>query len=60
MKKLVLSFILSGLVSTGVIAADLKIGVVNVERILTEAPQVDAVNTSISLALAFMPKRLLT
>jgi outer membrane protein len=45
-KKLVLSFILSGLVSTGVIAADLKIGVVNVERILTEAPQVDAVNTS--------------
>ena len=32
--------------SFGVSAADLKIGVVSVERILTEAPQVDAVNTT--------------
>ncbi|NOQ70077.1 MAG: OmpH family outer membrane protein, partial [Gammaproteobacteria bacterium] len=47
MKKLVLSLLLvTGLVSTNIIAADLKIGVVSVERILTEAPQVDAVNTS--------------
>ncbi len=42
---LVLMF-LSGFVSANVTAADLKIGVVSVERILTEAPQVDAVNTS--------------
>ena len=47
MKKLFVSAILlSGLLSTIVSAADLKIGVVSVERILTEAPQVDAVNTS--------------
>ena len=47
MKKLFVSLILvSGLLSTSVTAADLKIGVVSVERILTEAPQVDAVNTS--------------
>jgi len=38
--------LLTGFMSTSVIAADLKIGVVSVERILTEAPQVDAVNTS--------------
>ena len=47
MKKLVLSILLmTGLVATNVTAADLKIGVVSVERILSEAPQVDAVNTS--------------
>ena len=47
MKKLFVSLILlSGLLSTVVTAADLKIGVVSVERILTEAPQVDAVNTT--------------
>ena len=47
MKKLVVSLmLLAGLVSTNVVAADLKVGVVSVERILTEAPQVDAVNTS--------------
>lgn len=47
MKKLVSGLILvSGLLSASVFAADLKIGVVSVERILTEAPQVDAVNTS--------------
>lgn len=47
MKKLVLGLILvSGLMSANVIAAGLKVGVVSVERILTEAPQVDAVNTS--------------
>ena len=34
------------LVATVADAADLKIGVVSVERILTEAPQVDAINTS--------------
>jgi len=46
-KKLVLGLILvSGLMSANVIAAGLKVGVVSVERILTEAPQVDAVNTS--------------
>ena len=50
MKKLVLGVLLmSGfaslsLTATNVTAADLKIGVVSVERILTEAPQVDAVN----------------
>ncbi len=47
MKKLVIGLILlSGLMSANVFAADLKVGVVSVERILTEAPQVDAVNTS--------------
>jgi len=46
-KKLVTGLILlSTLVSTNVFAAELKVGVVSVERILTEAPQVDAVNTS--------------
>ena len=46
-KKLVLSILLiSGFVSINVAAADLKIGVVSVERILTEAPQVEAVNAS--------------
>ena len=47
MKKLVTGLILvSGLMSANVIADSLKVGVVSVERILTEAPQVDAVNTS--------------
>jgi len=45
-KKLVLSVLLIAGFTSNVIAADLKIGVVSVERILTEAPQVDAVNTS--------------
>jgi outer membrane protein len=46
-KKLVLSVLLvAGFISTNVVAADLKVGVVSVERILSEAPQVDAVNTS--------------
>jgi len=36
-------------------AADIKIGVVSVERILTEAPQVEAVNTS--MLEQFGPKR---
>jgi len=46
-KKLVISLILlAGFISTNVVAAEMKIGVVSVERILTEAPQVDAVNTS--------------
>jgi len=46
-KKLVLSaFLIAAFVATNVTASDLKIGVVSVERILTEAPQVDAVNTS--------------
>jgi len=46
-KKLVSGLILvSALMSANVFAADVKIGVVSVERILTEAPQVDAVNTS--------------
>ena len=47
MKKLVSGLIIvSALMSANVIAAGVKIGVVSVERILTEAPQVDAVNTS--------------
>ena len=47
MKKLVISLILlSGFVSTAAIAADLKIGVVNVEKIFTGAPQIKAINTS--------------
>ena len=47
MKKLVLSVLLmAGFIATNVAAADLKVGVVSVERILSEAPQVDAVNTS--------------
>lgn len=47
MKNLVTGLLLIvGFVSTNVTATDLKIGVVSVERILTEAPQVDAVNTS--------------
>lgn len=41
-----LSTALSTILSTNVSAAELKIGVVSVERILTEAPQVDAVNSS--------------
>jgi outer membrane protein len=45
-KIFVSALLLTGLLSTVVSAADLKIGVVSVERILTEAPQVDAVNTS--------------
>jgi len=45
-KKLVLSILLIAGFTSNVIAADLKIGVVSVERILTEAPQVDAVNTT--------------
>jgi outer membrane protein len=47
MKKVVYGFVLMFLVSSNVIAADnLKIGFVSVEKILTEAPQVDAVNTA--------------
>lgn len=37
---------LSGFMSVNVFAADIKIAVVSVEKILTQAPQVDAVNTS--------------
>lgn len=47
MKKLVSAlFLVTCLTATGVYAADLKVGVVSVERILTEAPQVEAVNAS--------------
>ncbi len=53
--SMVFGFMLLGLVTTSVSAADLKIGVVSVERILTEAPQVDAVNTS--MLERFGPKR---
>lgn len=44
-----------GLFAGNAVAADLKIGVVSVERILTEAPQVEAVNTS--MLERFGPKR---
>jgi len=47
MKSLVTSFVILMLASTQAIAAgDLKIGVVKVETILTDAPQVKAVNDS--------------
>ena len=46
MKKLFIALLFSGASATAAIAGDLKIGVVSVERILTEAPQVDKVNTS--------------
>ncbi len=46
MKKLFIALLFSGLFSTTAIAGGLKIGVVSVERILTEAPQVDKVNSS--------------
>lgn len=45
-KKLFIGLVFTSLFSTVTVAADLKIGVVSVERILTEAPQVDKVNTS--------------
>ena len=47
MKKLVVGIILlCSFMSATVFAADINIAVVRVERILSEAPQVDAVNTS--------------
>ena len=56
MKRLVVGLLLvTGLLSVDVNAADIKIGVVSVERILTEAPQVEAVNTS--MLDQFGPKR---
>ena len=56
MKRLVVGLLLvTGLLSVDVNAADIKIGVVSVERILTEAPQVEAVNTS--MLEQFGPKR---
>jgi outer membrane protein len=55
-KKIVVGLLLiTGLLSVDVNAADIKIGVVSVERILTEAPQVEAVNTS--MLEQFGPKR---
>lgn len=46
MKKVVYGFLLMFAVSAHVVAAsDYKIGVVSVEKILTEAPQVGAINT---------------
>ena len=45
-KNTVLGLCLFGFMSANVMAAGIKIGVVSVERILTEAPQIDAVNTS--------------
>ncbi|MBL4710981.1 MAG: OmpH family outer membrane protein [Gammaproteobacteria bacterium] len=55
MKKLLLCILFIVGFATNVVAADLKIGVVSVERILTESPQVDAVNTS--MLERFGPKR---
>lgn len=57
MKKLILaSFILViGGVTTPLLAGNLKIGVVSVERILSEAPQVEAVNTQ--MLEEFGPRR---
>ena len=45
-KEILIGLFLFGFMSASAVAADLKVGVVSVERILTEAPQVDAVNTS--------------
>jgi len=42
-------------VSTSAVASGLKVGVVSVERLLTESPQVDAVNTR--MLEKFGPKR---
>lgn len=56
MKKLVISLILlSGFIFSAAIAADLKIGVVNVEKIFTGAPQIEAINTS--MLERFSPQR---
>ncbi len=44
-KNVILSLFLFALMTANA-AAEIKIGVVSVERILTESPQVDAVNTS--------------
>jgi outer membrane protein len=47
MKKVVYGFLFTFLVFSNAMAAgDLKIGFVSVEKILTESPQVDAVNTA--------------
>jgi outer membrane protein len=47
MKKVVYGFLLMLLASSNVVAAEqYKIGFVSVEKILTEAPQIDAVNTA--------------
>ena len=46
MKTLVSSLVVLMLASANVMAADVKIGYVSVEKILTEAPQVRAVNDS--------------
>ena len=56
MKILVISLILlSGFISTAAIAVDLKIGVVNVEKIFNGAPQIEAINTS--MLERFNPQR---
>jgi len=54
-KKFLSALFLTLAVTGNAFAADIKIGVVSVERILTEAPQVDAVNTS--MLERFGPKR---
>ncbi|MDH5710127.1 MAG: OmpH family outer membrane protein [Gammaproteobacteria bacterium] len=45
MKKIIIATLLT-LTAANAIAADLKIGFVSVEKLLTEAPQVEAVNTA--------------
>lgn len=55
MKNLFVAILFVLFTSTPVLAAGLKIGVVSVERILTEAPQVDAVNAK--MLEQFGPKR---
>jgi outer membrane protein len=55
-KKVIIGLLFaSAMLGTSAFAGDLKIGVVSVERILTEAPQVDAVNAS--MLERFGPKR---
>ena len=46
MKKYIYGLFLTALMSSSAIASDLKIGVVRVDKILTDSPQVAAVNTA--------------
>ncbi len=55
MKKLLLASVLMISVVTTATAGNLKIGVVNVQKILTNSPQVEAVNTK--MLEEFGPKR---
>ena len=55
MRNLLVTVLFMVCVSTSAVASGLKVGVVSVERLLTESPQVDAVNTR--MLEKFGPKR---